>query len=523
MGRDQTDGGYDKTQSPAANATADIQRVTDDKDYKSAVDAQNRLSLEASAQPAKDGVPAGGLVGVDNATQEAYRAELAKQLQASKILPELSIAAVKQMGAEVKDGDVYSPQKLIERMSAEKDPVRRTQLEAFIKQYDSLKRESPDGKVTDATLQARLEKTAGTARENATLRDKRDNDRRDLGSLAANPELFKEISGTDGQITKADAENFRKRLTEGTSQADIDMRAKFAKTPEEFAALKKTTDNLIASFSKPENEPGKKGSPMKDGSTFYRGNGSKDYMTNDTLAQSMGFNDAADAKAKYRPEAAVAAAVKPNPDVTSVTDYRNTAQGKNEGPYQVTAKMLQGQEKFFTNPAEAQRMLQGVVAQEKFWGQDKQGVPKVTAANRDEMLKSIKEAEAKKAADSKQPENNDLSRWFESRYPKDLPAAAPAVATPAREVKPDTGYASTKIGGDGSWGVSSRMLKDSGLDEGARQVLQNALRNKAVSGIDFMSANGPVINDGNVEKIRDAIKANEQLLAWYNKRYPKKA
>ncbi len=226
--------------------------------------------------------------------------------------------------------------------------------------------------------------------------------------------------------------------------------------PKEQDRARKTLDALDKAFDSPANQDDKKGAVLIENS---RGNfsnwlkfglGQGDYMTRESLAKGMGYtNDKGEgdpAKAATKlPTDTAATAPKPIAEVPSVTNYNDTAQARGDGPYQVASRMLGGdQAKYFKNPAEAQSIMTDVLRQPKIWDKDKQGVPKVTAENRDEIVKAIKEREAKIALDGKKPENNDLSNWFASRYPKiEKPAATPVDMS---AVQPDTDRKTGRIG-----------------------------------------------------------------------------
>lgn len=513
-----TDGAYDKTKAPAANATADVQRVQEDLATTGAEKALTRLYDEAD--------PTKGLKSISSAADkpvaDAYRAEYTKQLTDANILPALSLAAVKQLGDTVKTDGAVDPRKVIERMQGENDPVRKALLNGFVSQYDALRREAPGGRVTDTVLQSKLDKTAQEGRETVALRAKQTKDRGELGDLLKNPELFKAISGkSDGAtITKDDAEAFKKRLTEGTKPEDIAMRAKFAATPEADAQLRKTVDALIKSFDSADNDPDKKGSTIKGGGLIEKR--WDNFMTPDSLATGMGFENPA--KAKEALDKGVTA--RPNTNVEPVTSYDGTRLAPGKGPADLAARMLPDAEAakhFKDKPAADQARADLAHVFRKGGGilQDK-GKPEVTAENREAVIAALKAREAERAKATGKPEDNTTSNWFASKYPK-LDAAAPAAA-PAVEAAAD--YTATKVGARGSWGVSTEMVKGQNLPESARKALQDIIGNKALTGVDIGTARGgtEVITAANLEKIREAVdkSPSTQLKEWFNKRYPKK-
>jgi len=510
MSADKTDRGYDTAQRPDANARADVQRVGDDLATKGAEQALTRLYDEAD--------PSKGLAKVDAATQQQYRAEYTKQLTDANILPALSIAAVKGLGDQVKTEGAVDPAKVIARMQGETDPVRKALLSNFVSQYDQMRRETPGGKITDQVLQAKLDKTTKDAQENVALKAKQEKDRGDLGDLVRNPELFKAISSKPdgGSITKDDAEAFRKRITEGTTPEDAALREKFAGTPEADAKLKKTLDSLIKSFDSPENQPGKKGSTIKGGGLFETR--WDNFMTPDSLSKGMGFETPAKGKE------ALDKNVKPISNVEAVTSYDGTRLAPGKGPQDLAQRMLpDGEGKHFKDKA-ALDTARGDLAYvfRKGGGILKDnGKPEVNAENRDQVVEALRAREKARAAATGQPEDNTLSNWFASKYPK--LEAAPAAAQPAVEATKD--YKNSGVGGQGSWGITENVTKGQNLPADAKSELQKILGNKAITGVDIMSAREgtPVITEANLQKIREAVDASKSaaLKAWFAKRYPK--
>jgi hypothetical protein len=512
-----TDGAYDKGQAPAANARADVQRVQEDLATTGAEKALTRLYDEAD--------PTKGLKSIsspaDRPTADAYKVEYTKQLTDANILPALSLAHVKQLGDTVKTEGAVDPAKVIARMQGESDPVRRALLNGFVGQYEALRREAPGGRITDTVLQAKLDKTAQEGKENVALRAKQGKDRGELGDLLKNPELFKAISGkADGAtITKDDAEAFRKRLTEGTKPEDIAMRAKFAATPEADAQLRKTVDALIKSFDSADNQPDKKGATIKGGGMFQ--SRWDNFMTPDSLAKGMGFENPAKAK-----ETLDKGVTTPNSKVEPVTNYDGTRLAPGKGPADLAARMLPDAEasKHFRDKAAADQAradLAHVFRKDGGILQDK-GKPEVTAQNRDAVIAALKAREAERAKATGKPEDNTTSNWFANRYPKIEGAPQPAEAA----VQPAADYKASKLGGQGSWGVTESVVKGQNLPKEARDALQGILNNKTVTGLDLRTAPAgtEVINAKNLEDVRKAVEAanNPQLKEWFNKRYPKK-
>lgn len=524
MSADKTDRGYDKTlpEAPAANARADVTRVQEDLTTKGATEALTRLYDEAD--------PAKGLSSIarDAAAQTQYRDALAKELTDNKILPALSIAAVRGLGDAVKTDGGVDVTKVIKRMQESTDPVQRTLLGGFISQYDQLKRESPyvngQQRVTDQVLQTKIEKTTKEAQENVALKAKATKDQNELGDLLTNPDLFKAISSKPdgGSITKGDAEAFLKRITEGTKPEDVALRQKFAGTPEADAKLRKTMDSLIKSFDDPKNDPEQKGTTLKDGGPFQTR--WHHYMTPESLATGMGFENPTKAKE------ALDKGVKPISGVEPVTSLDHTRLRAGLGPQDLAHRMLDPtkEQAHFKDRAaldQARRDLEYVFRKGGPILQDK-GKPEVTAANRDQIITEIQAREKANAERDKKPVDNTLSNWFASKYPKDMPAAV-APGTNVDNIRPDTDRTRASVkANDGPERISRRMGEGE-LNENQRRILQSTL----VPGKTYDDQVGK-LSDASIEKVRAAIEALKPtarmteaeiayVKAWYAKKYPK--
>lgn len=521
MSADKTDRGYDKTlpDAPAANARADVTRVNEDLTTKGATEALTRLYDEAD--------PAKGLSSIarDQTAQTQYRAELARQLGESNVLPALSIAHVKGLGDQVKENGVVTPKKVIERLQGETDPVRRALLEGFVKQYDQIQREAPGRRVDDQFLQSKLEKTTRDAQENNALKAKNTKDQGELGDLIRNPDLFKAISSKpDGNtITKDDVDAFRKRLTEGTKPEDAELRRKFAGTPADNERLNKTLDALSRSFDAADNQPGKKGSTIKGGGLMQ--DRWDNFMTRESLATGMGFESVEKAKTALDNGARPVAGVEP------VTSYDQTRLRPGLGPQDLAHRMLDPTKdgKFFKDAAAVQQARQDLEYVFRKGGpilQDK-GKPEVTAENREQIIKEIQAREKARADANKTPVDNTLSNWFASKYPKDLPTpVAPGTAN-VDSIRPDSDRTRASVSkNDGPERISRRMGEGE-LNENQRRILQSAL----IPGKTYDDQVGK-LSDASIEKVRAAIEALKPsprmseaeiayVKAWYAKKYPK--
>jgi hypothetical protein len=531
-----TEGRYDNTKTVKENVDADFRRVKDAYDKEGAAAGNEKLVSETQGT---------ALTGASAEQQRQYQEEMAKQLKAAGILPEISVAAVLKNPGDVIKGNVVDETALGRAQYNAKDPLQAAMLRGFGDKYQALKAENAnqpnyaggefgsmptDFPVTKQQLERTLADSRTTATERTALQDKQKQDKVDLSELVTNPKLFNALADKEGKIYKGSIDEFNKKFFAPGTEGE-QFRAQFGDKAAQDRVVA-TTEALKKKFDDPKNQDDKPGSVLKENSAgvlpwnwFNKG----DFMTKDTLAKGLGYTkpdgspDVESMNKKLPVDISVQ--TKPRAEVPSVTDYNNTAQGRGDGPYQVAQRMLGGdQQKFFKNPAEAQAIMTDVLRQPNIWKQDRQGVPKVTAENRDAIAAAIKEREAKIAKDGGKPENNDLSSWFASRYPKLEAPAKPAEA----QVQPAADFAASKvIKGQGSDAISRKMVEGQGLDDGARKALQGVIGNKAITGVDLTSARTgtDVINAGNLEKVREAIEKanNPQLTAWFNKRYPKKA
>lgn len=518
-----TEGRYDTTKTVKENVDADFKRVKDAYDKDGAGAGNEKLVSETQGT---------ALTGASAEQQRQYQEEMAKQLKAAGILPEISVAAVLKNPGDVIKGNGVDETALGRAQFNAKDPLQAAMLREFGDKYKQMKDQNQAEAGYEVPVsKAQLERTVADSKTNANERNalaaKQTEDKKNLSELVTNPKLFDRLADSKGEITKGSIAEFEKKFyapgTEGDKfRAELGDAAAQKRAAETVEALKKTFDD-------PRNQDDKKGSVLTENDNWYKfGLGKGDYMTRDSLAKGLGYtkpDGSPDVEAMNKKlPTDIAVQTKPRADVPSVTDYNNTAQSRGDGPYQVAQRMLGGdQAKFFKNPDQAQAIMTDVLRQPDIWKQDKQGVPKVSAENRDAIAAAIKEREAKIAKDSGKPENNDLSSWFASRYPKLEGAPKPAEAA----VQPAADYSATKLGGRGSWEISTNMVKGQNLPETARKALQDIVGNKAITGFDLTStkAGTEIINANNVEKIREAIeKANSpQLKEWFAKRYPKKA
>ncbi len=541
MGNEVPQPGYAANAKPDVEAKGDATNIRTVLERDGATAAADRLRQEVDAVPA--------------AQRDAYNAALLKELQGdgrtqANVLPELAIAFGLQNKDNVTDkqfraygdpeGRVVSQDKLNKAIAGEANPVYRELYRQFGDQYKAIKQENaeawtgPYGQkvspletlVPARQLQERLD-AANTKKVQQT------ENRNNFGELVTNPKLFDGIAGADGNITKDKVNAFQEKWN-AAGPAGAEFRKQFATTPEAEQRVAKTLETLKNAYDDPKHKGNVPGSVIKDNRMTTLGieaGSSYGNLTRDSLLKGLGYKDMAEAKARLPLDAPAAnAAIKPIAEVNSVTNYSSTAQGYREGPAQVANRMLRGdttqdQTKFFTKPDEAQRMLTDVLKQPDIWKFDQQGKPHVTAENRDQVLAAIKAAEVKKATDSRQPENNELSKWFESRYPKLPTEAAPTPTRGEPTATTDWNHLKLKDKNDGPRAIAGRMLQgqEAFFDDPARAARDLATALGVKAGIHNNRQGAEQVTKDNYDKVIDSIKAtnNPQLLAWFQKRYLK--
>lgn len=529
-----TEGRYDNKKTVQQNVTEDFTRVKEEFDKNGAQAAYDRLATETQGA---------ALNGATAEQQRQYQEAMAKQLKDAKILPELSVAHVLKNPGDVIKGNAVDETNLGRAQFNAKDPLQSAMLREFGDKYKQMKDQNNrdaadaaamaggytygDSPVTKGQLERTLAESKATATEKTALQAKQTQDKKDLSELVTNPKLFDALADKEGKIYKGSVDEFNKKFFAPGTEGE-QFRAQFGDKAAQDR-VQTTVEALKKKFDEPGNQDDKPGSVLKENSAgvlpwnwFNKG----DHMTRDSLAKGLGYTKAdgsgdVEAMNKKLPTDGVVQN-KPRADVPSVTDYSSTAQGRGDGPYQVAERMLGGdQAKFFKNPTEARAIMTDVLRQPEIWSQDKQGVAKVTPENRDSIVTAIKEREAKIAKDSGKPENNDLSNWFASRYPK--LEAAPKPAGPAVEATTD--YKNSGVGRQGSWGVTENVTKGQNLPQEAKAELQKILNNREITKVNIANApeGTPVITKENLQAIRDAVeKSKSQALKdWFAKRYPK--
>lgn len=533
-------GAYDSRQGAESEVTHDAKQIRSAFQREGAETAVQRLQAEFDAVPASQ--------------RQAYGVALLKNLQGDAnnagLLPQIALAFGNMHRDSVSLNGYISRDRIAGAVQYEKNPVYAEMYRQFADKFKDLRHEKQNqswvygdhslapaflndaghwfgdklndklgadwgGGVTVAELSSAVsEETAKTG--------KRNKDRQDLGLLAEKPELFDYIAQNDGQISRADAQTFREKLLLANDDEGKRFRESFGKTAAEQERLKRAAGALLDSFDNKANEDGKSGSVHEDGYDFYGWNPlSGDFMTRESLARGLGYSSPQEAQKRLPRDAGVLADA--NPDVQAAFDFSQTAQSRGDGPWQVSEHMLAAQGNYFEDPLQAQKMLTDVVRQSEFWVKDKQGVPKLTPENRNEILASIKAAEVKRAEQRGVAENNDLSRWFAARYPESLQSKSHQKV----EVEPLSDFSNTRLRGkkDGPRGVASRMIhgQEEFFSDSHKAVsdLSKALGVK--SGIHNNRKGAEQVTKKNIDRIIDNIEktGNQELLDWFKKRYPK--
>lgn len=533
-------GAYDSRLSADKEGARDAKLIRSTFEQDGAEMAVQRLQAEVDCVPASQ--------------RQAYSAALMKDLQSdgsrANLLPEIALAFGNAHRDSVSEGGYVTRSRIAAAVQNEKNPVYAEMYRQFGDKFKDIRHEKQNqswiygdhsfapGILNDVNhwVGNKLNEKVGAAwgggvsvddlskkvGEHGQKIEKRNKDRQDLGLLASKPELFDYIAQNDGQISRSDAEAFREQLLLGTGEEAIRLRERFGKTPQDHERLKKAAGALIDSFDHPANADGAAGSVHEDGWDLYGKNPfSGDYMTRESLARGLGYSSPQEAQKNVHSDAKVT--VEANPDVSSANDLSQTAQRRGDGPWQVSEHMLAGQTKHFENPFEAQKMLTDVLRQNNFWTKDKQGEPKLTPENRNEMLGAIKAAEVKRSEKSGAAENNDLSRWFAARYPEAMESKSHARA----DVDQLSDFSNTRLRGpkDGPRGVASRMIhgQEQFFSDPHKAVadLSKAIGLKA--GIHNHKQGAEQVTAKNIDRVIANIEktGNEELLDWFKRRYPK--
>ncbi len=540
MAEQEIKGAYDSRQGAEKEAAHDAKQIRSAFERDGAETAVQRLQAEVEAVPSSQ--------------RQAYGAALLKNLQGdgnnASLLPEIALAFGNAHQDSVSQGGYVTRDRIAAAVQNEKNPVYAEMYRQFGDKFKDLRHESQnqswiygDHSMAPAFLNDaghwlgnKLNEKIGAdwgggvtvselsrkVSEEAAKIGKRNKDREDLGFLAEKPELFDYIAQNDGQISRSDAQAFREKLLLSSGDEGKRLRERFAKTPAEQERLTRAAGALLDSFDNKANEDGKKGSVHEDGYDLYGWNPlSGDFMTRESLARGLGYSSPQEAQKRLPKDAR--AQVDANPDVQSAVDFSQTAQRRGDGPWQVAEHMLGVQDKYFKDPAQAQKMLTDVLRQNQFWTKDKQGEPKLTPENRNDMLAAIKAAEVKQAEQSGAAENNDLSRWFAARYPESLESKPHQ----KHEVEPLSDFSNTRLRGkkDGPRGVASRMLhgQEEFFSDPHKAVTDLSKAIGVHSGIHNHRKGAAQVTNRNIDKIIDNIEktGNQELLDWFKKRYAK--
>lgn len=495
-------GKYDAKQTPEKNATADAAAIKTTFENDGAEKAYARLQQELDPKALAAG-------GATVEQQQKYQEAMVAQLKQSGVLPELSIAhAVANKKDLVEHGRV-SGDKLYDAQTNAKTPVERALITELGNKYNKLK--DAGMPLTEHVLKGQLDANTEAAKERAAGLQKQTDDRKNLGGLITNEKVFKEMSGGDGQITEDDAKAFKQKWRQVGEKGDQFRAEMGGPTREGQEQVRKMNEDVLKAFDDKRNDDNKKGAVIYD-ATWPRQN----YMDKESLAKGMGYKDAADAATKLptdtaaKPPVAVKDPVvesKPAVDQPQAKplDFSNTALKRNEGPWHIAGQMMAGEK--FNDPAKVREDLKNAV---RTVFNDKEKAQQITPEN----LGKVRESIAKSG-------NEELSKWFDAKYPKSAEkAVADTPAAPA-EVKVEAAkdFAATKLGKDeGSYHVAHRMTEGQHLSDSATKALQRVI----ASG--FTDKQGAEqVNAANLEDVRTKVAAtnNPELVAWFNKRYPK--
>ncbi|MBA3858300.1 MAG: hypothetical protein C0507_15455 [Cyanobacteria bacterium PR.3.49] len=543
MAEQEIKGAYDARQGAEKEAAHDAKQIRSAFEHDGAELAVLRLQAEVDAVPATQ--------------RQAYGAVLLKNLQGdgnnANLLPEIALAFGNAHQDRVSQGGYVSRDCIASAVQNEKNSVYAEMYRQFSDKFKYLRHEKQnqswvygDNSMSPAFLNEarhwlgdKLNDKVGAdwgsgvsvaelsrkVSEEAAKIGKRNKDREDLGLLAEKPELFDYIAQNDGQISRSDAQAFREKLLLASGDEGLRFRERFGKTASEQERLTRVAGALLDTFENKDNEDGKPGSVLEDGYDFYGWNPlSGDYMTRDSLARGLGYSSPQEAQKRLPHDSRLHKdQVDTNPDVQSANDFSQTAQRRGDGPWQVAEHMLAGQGQYFQEPSQAQKLLTDVLRHNQFWTRDRQGEPKLTPENRNDVLAAVKAAEVKHAEQSGVAENNDLSRWFAARYPELLQSKPHQKG----EVEPLLDFSNTRLRGkkDGPRAVASRMIhgQEEFFSDPHKAVSDLSRAIGVRGGIHNNRKGAEQVTSRNIDKIIENIEktGNQELLDWFKKRYPK--
>lgn len=495
-------GKYDAKQTPERNAASDAAAVKTTFENEGAEKAYASLQRELDPKALQAS-------GATPEQQKAYQEALVKELQAAKVLPELSIAHGVANKKDLMSGGRLDGDKVYDAQVAAKNPVDRALVTELGNKYNELK----GAPLYESTMRGQLDTHAAAAKERAAENQKRTDDRNQLGGLLTHPKAFDAMAGKDGQITEQDAKDFRAKWRQPGDAGNKFRESIGGPTPEGQDAVRKLNDKVLAAFNDDRNDDNKKGAVIHD-ATWPTSN----YMDKASLAKGMGYKDAAEAVTKLPTDTAAKPPVvaadgtkddtvaKAPVDGTPATalDLSNTALKRGEGPWHVAGQMMAGSE--FKDPAKARGDLKDAI---RTVFNDKEKAQQITPEN----LSKVREAVTKSG-------NEELTKWFDAKYPKTAEKAVAAAPAPAEKAatEPVKDYKQSVVGrNEGPYHVAHRMAEGQGLSENATKALQ-----KVIAGGFTDKQGAEQITAANLEQVRERVAQTKdaELAAWFAKRYP---
>lgn len=459
----------------------------------------------------------------------------------SNLLPKLALSYGLQNGDVISHSrwrtlsgeQVLDPQKIEDRLSRSTNQLEREMFRHAREFYDNFKRQNESSWNVAGYGQRPLNILGGAivpvsqAREAIRETDRTRNNREEMSVLATDRKLYESIarggdsSATqDNRISRQDLNNFRRRWDENRD----DFRRQF--TNGDVMQEEKITIALNALRRQWEsqthaNAQNRDGSILQNhmsDSTLYNWTGltwaaSDGEMTHESLARGLGFNNLETARrqipAADRARGDQATGQSPMSGVRRESNFDNTRlNGRNEGPWHVARRMLQGQEEFFRNAPggieKAHRDLTAALGVRAGIHNSRQGANQLTEDNINKVIENINRAN-----------NPALRDWLISRYPGAGQRAESR--TEAAANYDDSRYSRTSRHPQK---IAENMTRGSEVatDQRAMRALQDVIRQHVRGRRDGEN----VLHSENYDAFKRAIeeKNNQALTAWFRRRYP---
>ncbi|MBX9947775.1 MAG: hypothetical protein K2Y39_01300 [Candidatus Obscuribacterales bacterium] len=504
-------GKYDPKQTPERNATVDSTAIIDKYKTDGAEAAYQAMQKELDPQQLAQR-------GVTEQQRTEYQTKLVEQLQKSGVLPEISIAAVKdragkpadQGGTDLQTGNRYDINKVRAARDAATNPVDRALYTAFADKYDDLRNGNRYAPVNDATLTSHMDRTNAAARAKA----QDDQFKKDISVLATRPEVFDAIDKagtesrnragvtpekTDGKITDENIAAFDKKWNDPDETARKKFRETFG-TQEQQDQVDRAVKALRGGLE----QNNLTNNNMVEGRyNPFVTNG----ITKDTLTAGLGGPEAV---AKYKQQENTRPDGTVRPEVAAAQNFADSKLNRGEGPWHVANQMMKGQEGSFQDPAKAQRDLTKAL-QASFT--DRQGAEQLANGGRDKVREEIRKSG-----------NTELLNWFDKRYPKPEGPEKPVVKPEPTAVSDFSGTV-LKDKNDGPRAIAGRMTQgqEQFFQDPAKATKDLARAIGTEFGIHNSKQGAPQVTKENYDNVVEAIKKtqNAELLAWFQKRYPK--